>query len=85
MTPDDEPITPAAFTPTELDAISAELRGARRELDTALTLAGLYVRGHAEHDPTASSLSDRIDSAYDRLTAANIAASTAVGETPPPA
>ncbi len=32
-----------------------------------------------------SNLSDRIDSAYDRLTAANIAASTAVGETPPPA
>ncbi|ADB76164.1 hypothetical protein [Geodermatophilus obscurus] len=78
MSPEDEPITPEDITRGELDAISAELRGARRELDAALVVASFYVRSHAESCPAASALTDRIAAAYDRLALANIAATTAV-------
>jgi hypothetical protein len=59
---------------TDLDAISAELVAAKRQLRFALVLAAGYVEAAAaEGDPTAIALNRLLCDSFDRVTVANIA------------
>ena len=65
---------------SDLDGVAAELAAARAEVHEVLQMAGTWARGRAADDPLARHIAECLDSATDRLTAANIAATTAVQE-----
>lgn len=65
---------------SELDGVAAELAAARAEVNETLMMAGEYARTRAADDAVAAFLAERLDSAFNRLTAANIVGATAVEE-----
>ncbi|MCF6745704.1 hypothetical protein E9529_15770 [Blastococcus sp. KM273128] len=74
------------MTGGEMDALIAGLTGARREVEQVLLLCGRFVDNRAASgDPVAAALSRRLASAFDRLTAENVAAVTALRDHRPDA
>ena len=66
---------------TDLDAVHAELAGAKAELRTALLLAAGFTEAcAAEGDPTVAVIHARVESAFSRLTAANLLGVTALAD-----
>ena len=64
----------------ELDGVAAELADARDELREVLLWAGEWARWRASEDPVAALIADRLNSAFSRVTMANIAGTTAMQE-----
>ncbi len=63
-----------------LDDTAAELAAARSEVREALLMAGEWARFCAADDSVAAHIAARIDAAFNRMTAANIAGVTALTE-----
>ena len=66
---------------TDVDSAAAELAAARRNLNRTLVVASSYVAARAAAgDELAARINAMVDSAFDRLTLANIAGHTVMEE-----